>query len=171
MDDHDKIVAMLAVLAESYGRTLTPAALDMMADALSDLSYDEARAAVRAHQRGPRAAFFPQPGELLTALRGDPDAAAALALSRTQERRYGDDPIANRCILALGGEYACRHMEPGVWAGQFRRLYSALHAAGLGPVLAETRGFLGPGETVPMIETQAVALLGETVRFTEVTQQ
>ncbi len=154
MVDTARLSAMLEAAATIFGRAVTPQLVLLYQSVLRDYTDEEAAEAFRAHLVGPQGKFWPTPAHLLEALRGDSEAAAALALSRSG-RCYGDDPIANRVILAMGGEFACRYMEAGVFTGQFRRFYEALHKAGVGEKLAETRGFLAPGETLSMPELMA----------------
>jgi|GEM_PF-5897922 len=155
--DREQVAVILAATAEMFNRPLTQLALQLMCDALDGMTAADVAAAVKAHLRGPEGRFFPTPAHILSAVRGDSEAAAALALSRG--RRYGEDPIANRVILAMGGESGCATMEAGVWAGQFRRMYVALHSAGMGPTLSATRGFLAPGETLLGVTGTVKALL------------
>lgn len=157
--DELELAAMLETVALAYGKTITPGLVTLYFGALEDLSLAQVAEGLKAHTRSEDGRFWPTPAHILKGSRGDSEAAAALALSKG--RYYGDDAIANRVILAMGGEFACRHMEAGVFTGQFRRLYVALHSAGLGEKLAETRGFLAPGETHPLLALPGGARLLE----------
>lgn len=171
MTEQVKIVALLAAMAEYYGRQMSPAVLEMMADDLSDLSFEEVQAAAREHRRGPRGAFFPMPGEILAALGGDSSAAATNALATLQGaiRDLGAyrqpefaDPLIQRAVIALGGWVEVCHMPAEMLIPHFRKCYEPMHRTGQAAEMQQIGGFLPRATTTTPIqigEALAVNLL------------
>ncbi len=173
MTEQVKIVALLTAMAEYYGRNMSAAALEMMADDLSDLTFAEVQAAARAHRRGPRAAFFPMPGELLALLEGDSATATTLALADLQgairdcgayrQPRF-EDPLIQRTVIALGGWVEVCHMEPEMLIPHFRKCYEPMHRSGAGPGMADEGGYLPAGRT-QTAPVQIGAALGDLIAY------
>lgn len=66
MTERQKIQQAIIVLAETQGKTLSPAALKLFTDALGDVTAKQVEGAILQHMRGPNGRFWPCPGDLLS---------------------------------------------------------------------------------------------------------
>lgn len=136
---------MLALLAEQYGKALSPELMRLYFDGLSHLELQEVRAALNRHVRNTDVGqFMPKIADVIRALDGTSEDAAYGALVKLQET-FGalgayesptfDDPIIACVVEGMGGwpELCARQAEE--WqkfgAPEFMRRYRSIAARGL----------------------------------------
>lgn len=109
----EPFAAMLRLVAEQYGKTLSPELVRLYFDGLSHLPLEAVRAAMNAHLRNPDSGqFMPKIADLIRALGGSTLDAAQLAWTRvmdavalvgTYESVCFDDAVTQRVIADMGG--------------------------------------------------------------------
>lgn len=132
--DHPRFVALLAILAETFGETVTPPRLEGYWLALRDLPLEAVEWAVKLALI--RSRFFPRPAELRELSgAGGPDAGLVEALLVAHlrqpggERRLPSDAFLRLVVERLGGLYACAGMASAIRLRTLERMLPALITA------------------------------------------
>lgn len=112
-DDFEAFQAMLSVVAEYCGKTLSPGVVALYWHGLQDLDLGAVRKALNAHVQNPDSGqYMPKIADVRRMLGGTTKDAAILAWNKAKEAvgRCGsyrsvcfDDPIINRVLLDMGG--------------------------------------------------------------------
>jgi len=142
--DFEPFQRMLALVAEQYGKALSPELARLYFDGLSHLELDVVRAALNAHVRNTDVGqFMPKIADVIRAAEGGTEDAAFRALQKLDEafRLVGawesvafDDPVTTAVVNDMGGwpEICARAAEEWAQFGtkEFVRRYRSYKARG-----------------------------------------
>ena len=132
---------MLALVAEQYGKLVSPELIRFYFDGLMRLTLEQVRSALNAHVRNTDIGqFMPKIADLIRAIEGDSEAAAYAALALVNANFNGSglrgelDSVALAVVRDLGGWHAIGQRKAEEWqsfgAKDFVKRYCLYKARG-----------------------------------------